>query len=231
MSIKGFHFSDGTVQKYDYNSLDNLPSQKYNVNWNLLKHTQNLTSADVFTGQDFPSNMKLIKDNNTIIIPHPYGDDGVYDVPVVGYKTNLKYNDYLSGTYTFSFDAYADFDYNVYYNVPSQITWTGSTTPLTIKYGYSDSGDTTRLDWYGINNLTITQTWTRYYITFSIPDNFTHGTNQQTQFNESMLYFIFDSYKPNSDDPVQIKNIKFEQGNHATDWMPHPEDLKNLFIN
>lgn len=65
--------------------------------------------------------------------------------------------------------------------------------------------------------------WHRYSITKKIPDEITLG--QESALVDSS-YVSFQFVRNASTRPIEIKNIKFELGNIATDWTPAPEDTQ-----
>lgn len=91
----------------------------------------------------------------------------------------------------------------------------------------SDDGETRR--WYRDMTIATTEVsseWTRVSITVTLSDDFfTMGVSTNTDFViDDDTTFGIRIYNI-STDHLQVKQIKLEEGNRATDWTPAPEDI------
>ena len=136
----------------------------------------------------------------------------------------LDYIDTINKTYTFSFDARE--------NQENTTLKTGQYLRLYLQYTPAnkitsavDITDTTLekqlyVGWY------LSENFNHYERTFTFPDDLNRG-NDDALVEGSQLTFAFYRYKGYC--PVEIKNIKLEEGNKATPWSPNSTDnLANL---
>ena len=97
-----------------------------------------------------------------------------------------------------------------------------STSPLaaTIKRGDGKEPLTTSTQFLYIADMV--NSWERYELTFMSLEDFPEGTNQFVYLD---MQNIMLGDRGNAS-YVEIKNIKLEKGNKATDWTPAPEDVE-----
>jgi len=121
--------------------------------------------------------------------------------------------------YTFSFYAKGDGRGRAYFYGPS-----GYIQIAQIK-GTSDATGTitTRNDNDGRFDFTLSNEWTRYYITYTLKDTY------PTEANVSTKYALIRN--DNLANAFEICGLKLEKGNMASEWSPAPEDeIKSLDV-
>ena len=110
------------------------------------------------------------------------------------------------------------------FELRSDTAWKASGTNLIAGFALCNSNSTTRLK-YRTEYLTgdVGTTWTRFELKATLTeDYFTNGTGN---FDDcTRFYTQIYNYSVN---PLQIRKIKLEYGNKATDWTPALEDTEN----
>ncbi len=150
--------------------------------------------------------------------------DGVWTFPappslgwptVAGSNPNLALSDYDGETLTLSFDYRSD-DFS---------DTSGSHYVYVNVHGVASAAATNRTRYRQLSHATFdgifvpTADWQRGSITFTMSDGlFTAGSGTVTHFRIAFYNNTLNSY--------QLRRVKLERGNKATDWTPAPEDTQ-----
>ena len=174
---------------------------------NLLRNTGNPTASDLaFT-------MATVEDGIITITPATYAGYAKFKVDY------LDFDDYGEGQYTFSFDAKA-VSGATYTQLKGPVAYAG----FNVASRMSNASFSSSYDRYKSWTLspTLTYDWTRYTQTFTVPDDLTTGQASAlaSGSNLTVVVAMTGSYAP-----MQVRNVKLERGNKATDWTPAPEDV------
>ena len=157
---------------------------------------------------------------NTKTFSEGYSRVGTSTLTPNGYNGfTVYYNKYVGG------DTFKDFShYNAIKPEPNQ-TYTlsfwakGSGTitnyfyPDTVKSGINSQGRTTTAS-DGHIKITLTDTWTKYWVTWTTLSDLSGVKN-----------IILSRQHGDTDSEVYLCGVKFEKGNKATDWIPAIEDI------
>lgn len=165
--------------------------------------------------------------NNCTIIE---GDDDAYVADLgtptsnawdhhIAIKPNILYNYVRGKTVTFSMMIRSD-------------AWSANSGDYVwVMFNLFDSSDSTARIWYkdiASNEVVPSSEWKRYSFTVTITDDyFSSGRDAYPDFavDDSTSFGI--SVFNYSTSHLQIKQLKLEEGNKATDWTPAPEDVES----
>ena len=128
----------------------------------------------------------------------------------------LDFDEYGEGEYTVSFDAKA-VSGATYTQLKGPIVYVGFQASSRIDNLFAASADR----YVGYTLETLTYEWTRYSKTFTSPDSITTGQASALASGSNLTIELAMS---GSYAPMQVRNVKLEKGNKATDWTPAPED-------
>ena len=161
---------------------------------NLLKNTKTFSEGYSRVG-------------TSTLTPNGYNGFTVYYNKYVGGDTHKDFAHYNAitpepnQTYTLSFWAKGTGSINNYFY------------PSTVKSGVNSQGATTTAS-DGSIQITLTNTWTKYWITWTTLSNVSGTKN-----------IILARQLSSTDSEVYLCGVKFEKGNKATDWIPAIEDI------
>jgi hypothetical protein len=174
-------------------------------------------------GRNLARNTGAMTASDWVLARATVADSVLTMTPTASSSANAKYKiDYLpygiykNNEFTISFDC-RELETGSYGTGPVRVCFMvqiASRVNSLVGSG-SDRYQTFNLDSQGTD-------WHRYSITKKIPDDITLG--QESALVDSS-YVSFQFVRNASTRPIEIKNIKFELGNVATDWTVAPEDV------
>ena len=134
------------------------------------------------------------------------------------YKVDyLDFTDYAPGEYTISVDArLADVESS--YDPQDLRLYIGYSSAATINATFAAASDR-----YGFKSVGIvTGEWQRYSASFTLPDDFTAGTDAALVAGSQLTaQFLV----PNRSAPVEVRRPMLVRGDNASLWTPAPEDM------
>ena len=132
----------------------------------------------------------------------------------------LDYDDFKDSTVMVSFDARIANVESTYTTTNNVLVYLGVSLASRVNSLLSSSYDCYRS--YTLTGLTTE--WQRFSHIYSIPDSFISGkTSALVKGN----YLTVEFGESGSRSPIEIRLVKLERGNKATDWTPAPEDAEN----
>ncbi|MDV3427477.1 MAG: hypothetical protein LIR50_10630 [Bacillota bacterium] len=176
---------------------------------NLLRHTGNLQASDLVL-----SRASLIEPN--IIRITPTTSSG-YAKFAVDY---LNYGNYKNSTFVVSMDVHIADVESTYTTLNNLIVYYGVSIASRINSIFGSGYDY----YYSKTIDDLTTDWQRISITFTIPDDLKTGQTSALVDNSQVTIQVAEG---GSRSPIEIRNVKLEMGNHATDWTPAPEDVED----
>ena len=173
---------------------------------NLLRHTGNLAESDFTLSRSTVA--------NGVITLTPTTSAG-YAKFKVDY---LDFDGYGEGEYTLSFDAKA-VSGATYTQLKGPMFYPGFNIPSRAGNILSSSYD--RYTSFTLSP-TLTNEWVHFSQTFMVPNDLTTGQASAltSGSNLTIQFAMSGSYAP-----MQVRNVKLERGNKATDWTAAPEDV------
>ena len=164
-----------------------------------------LLNSNSFVGDNVSVNQDAIIDGTYAGLnaySHDFSDATSGTVDILQFKK--LYVEKLEAEYTLSFYAKGVGQLTTYFYGASDYVQCATTTTST--GGTTHSGD-------GKSDCLLTDTWTRYWVTWKLADEGDISIEK---------YILFRLYFGSS---VSLCGIKLEKGNKATDWTPAPEDM------